>query len=197
MQSMNDVARIPATMTVEEFQHWRPPADLRDRRWQLLDGEPRCIAPASEDHGAIRREAAFLLNRNLSASYASWRVVTSPSVIPHVRADFNERVPDFGVTRAPAAGKKVISDPVFLIEILSPSSENDTWANVFAYATIPSVQEMLVLDSTAIAAELVTRRSDGYWPKSPLLLGPEDQVRLSSLGFEAPLRAFYVGTILS
>jgi len=59
------------------------------------------------------------------------------------------------------------------------------------------VQEVLLLGSVSIAAELLTRGADGNWPKSPLLLGPDDHVRLTSLGFEAPLRAFYTGTSLS
>jgi hypothetical protein len=68
---------------------------------------------------------------------------------------------------------------------------------VWAYTSIPSVQEVLLLGSTSISAELLTRGADGNWPKSPLLLGPGDQVRLSSLGFEAPLCAFYTATSLS
>jgi len=194
---MNNVSRIPRRMTVDEFQNWEPPEHLRQRRWQLFDGEPRCMSPTNENHGAIQSEAAFLLISHLRASQSPCRVVTAPGVIPRVLADFNERVPDLGVTCAPAAGDKVLKDPVVLIEILSPSNERDTRANVWAYTSIPSVQEVLLLGSTSISAELLARGADGDWPKSPLLLGPDDHVRLSSLGFEAPLRAFYRGTSLS
>jgi Uma2 family endonuclease len=194
---MNKMARVPALMTVEAFQDWRPPAKLRDRRWQLFDGEPRCMSPASVNHGSIQSEATILLGLHLRVARPSCRVIVAPGVIPHVRADFNERVPDLGVTCAPAAGDKVLKDPVVLIEILSPSNERDTRANVWAYTSIPSVQEVLLLGSVSIAAELLTRGADGNWPKSPLPLGLDDHVRLTSLGFEAPLRAFYTGTSLS
>lgn len=42
-----------------------------------------------------------------------------------------------------------MSDPVLLMEILSPSDAQQTWANVWAYATIPSVTEILVVSGTA------------------------------------------------
>jgi Uma2 family endonuclease len=194
---MNYVARISRRMTADEFQDWDPPEHLRQRRWQLFDGEPRCMSPANENHGAIQSEAAFLLISHLRAIRPSCRVIIAPGVIPRVRAGYNHRIPDLGVTCAAAAGDKVLSDPVVLIEILSPSNENDTRANVWAYTSIPSVQEVLLLSGTSISAELLPRGADGNWPKSPLLLGPDDQLRLSSLGFEAPPRAFYVGTSLS
>jgi hypothetical protein len=34
--------------------------------------------------------------------------------------------------------ESALTDPVLLIEILSPSNQAETWANVWAYATIPS-----------------------------------------------------------
>jgi Uma2 family endonuclease len=194
---MNNVVRIPRRMTVDEFQDWEPPEHLRQRRWQLFDGEPRSMSPANENHGAIQSEAAFLLISHLRALRPSCRVITAPGVIPHVRAEYNHRIPDLGITCAAPVGSKVMMEPVLLIEILSPSNEGNTRANVWAYISIPSVQEVLLLGSTSISAEMLMRGADGTWPKSPLLLGPNDQVILPSIGFEAPLRAFYVGTSLS
>ena len=47
--------------------------------------------------------------------------------------------------------ESALADPVLLIEILSPSYQAETWANVWAYATIPSVQEILVLKTASPA----------------------------------------------
>ena len=51
--------------------------------------------------------------------------------------------------------------PVFLLEILSPTNEQDTRDNVWAYMTIPSVQQILLVDSTAVRGEML-RRGDTF-----------------------------------
>ena len=49
----------------------------------------------------------------------------------------------------------MVSEPVLLVAILSPSNEAETRANIWAYTTIPSVQELLIVHSTRIEAELL------------------------------------------
>jgi hypothetical protein len=62
------------------------------------------------------------------------------------------------VTCSPlAVGQAMLSDPVLLIEILSPSNQAKTWPNVWAYTSISSVLEILVLRADRIAAELLRR----------------------------------------
>ena len=48
---MNTAVRrkAPHHMTVDEFIAW-----VGDGRWQLVDGEPRAMAPASATHGIIQ-----------------------------------------------------------------------------------------------------------------------------------------------
>ena len=60
-------------------------------------------------------------------------------------ANENFRVPDLGVTCAPPSREVMVSEPVLLIEILSPSNERENRANVWTYTTIPSVQEILLV----------------------------------------------------
>ena len=45
-------------------------------------------------------------------------------------------------------------DPVILLEILSPSNEDRTRANVWTYTTIPTVRVIVVLHYTAIRDEM-------------------------------------------
>jgi Uma2 family endonuclease len=110
--------RLPVSMTVDEFLDWEP-AERADHRWHLVDGEPVCMAPASENHGAIQSEA-----------------------------------------------------------------------------TIPTVQEILLLASTRIEAELLRRDAAGAWPEGATILRDGDEIELASIGFRAPLRAFYATTSL-
>ncbi len=187
--------RKPNLMTVTEFQSWQPDHSP-DGRWLLVDGVTVCMAPASENHGCIQAEAGSLLSTHLRQNRPLCRVVINPGVIPRIRSITNERIPDLGVTCTPPAGSHATVDPILLIEILSPSNESTTRSNVWAYTTIPSVQEILLLRSTSIAAELLRRDEAGDWPPEPMAISSEDSVALTSIDFEAPLIAFYRTTNL-
>lgn len=183
-------------MTLSEFLQWEP-AEPSIRSWQLIDGEPVAMAPGSDAHGAIQAELAALLRNYLLQQRSSCRVATEPGIVPRLHGDRNYRIPDIGVTSAPPSADLMLPEPVLLIEILSASNEVETWANVWTYASIPSVSEILVVHSTRIAAELLPRDSDGQWPDEPVVLGPDDQITLTSIAFAAPLRAFYRTTVLA
>ena len=83
------------------------------------------------------------------------------------------------------------------IEILSPSNEAETWAAVWAYTTIPSVQDILVVRSLEIGAELLRRLPDGNWPADfERVPSPDGRVWLDSVGDDLALSAFYRTTEL-
>lgn len=184
-------------MTLDEFLVWNPDKGS-ELRWQLVDGEPVAMAPASDAHGAIQSELTYLLVDHLRRSGNPCRVITEPGIIPQLRARDNFRIPDLGVTCAPPErGRLEVPQPVLLVEILSPSNERETRANVWAYATVPSVQEILLVRSTRVEAELLRRRNDGSWPEQPELIQPGGTLELASLGFTVPLRALYRTTTLA
>ena len=178
-------------MTVDEFYEWEPPAGLGHFRWELVDGEPVCMAPPSVTHGIIQGHAAFLLVQHLRSHRPLCRLVVTPGVIPHLRSKVNHRVPDLGVACGPINDNRSLHNPVLLVEILSPSNEDVTRANAWAYATIPSVREVLILSSNAIRAELL-RQGD----EIPIIVEGHETLRLNSIGFEAPLSEFYATTNL-
>ena len=68
-----------------------------------------------------------------------------------------------------AVGQVTLPDPVLVIEILS-SNQAKTWTNVWAYTSILSVREILVLRADRIAAELLRRSPQGEWPDRPIAI---------------------------
>jgi len=190
MDSTSAASKLPPAMTAAEFLDWHPPG-AGDHR-ELVDGTPRAIAPALPIYGAIQSEANRLIGNHLAAGRPECRTVVEPGVRPRVRADHNIRVPDLGVTCAPWRNNdRLLLAPLVLVEILSPSNKNDTWANVWAYVSIPSVQEILVLYTAEIRADLLRRQADGLWPDNPRPIAAGGDVVLESIGFAAPLVAFY------
>jgi hypothetical protein len=84
-----------------------------------------------------------------------------------------------------------------LIDILSPYNVSRTRANVRAYTTIATVAEIVVLRSTAIAAEVLRRAPNGEWPQQPDIIDTAGELRLDSIGFAVPLRDAYLTTNLA
>jgi Uma2 family endonuclease len=179
-------------MSVAEFVAW--PGDGSGAKFELVDGEPRAMAPASVMHGLIQANLARLLGTHLADTRC--HVVVAPGVIPRVRAAFNFRIPDLAVNCA-ADAQDALPDPILIVEILSAGNEAETRENVWAYATIPSVSEILLVRSTEIGAELLRRQADGTWPAEPQLLTATDEIALASLDFSGPLAAFYRDTYLA
>jgi Uma2 family endonuclease len=191
---MSALPKIPVRMTVAEFFAWNPPSP---QLWQLVDGEPQAMAPASITHGAIQAELCSLIRNHLEERSSPCRVITAPGVIPRVQAETNVRIPDLAVACSGYdAEESALANPVLLIEILSPSNQAETWTNVWAYATIPSVQEILVLKTASIGAELLRRNQDGSWPSQPLTI-EAGELTLESIGFRIPLAAAYRTTRLA
>jgi Uma2 family endonuclease len=186
---MSAANQLPASMTVAEFLGWNP---QDSDRWELIDGSPQAMAPASPRHGAIQSEASRLLGNHLAETRLTCRVITEPGIQPKVRANLNVRVPDLAVTCAEwEPDDRLLQTPLVVVEILSPSNKADTWANVWSYVTIPSVLEILVLHTAEVRADLLRRQQDGTWPDNPASLTSGDAVTLESIGFAAPLEAFY------
>ena len=182
-------------MTVAEFRAW---ADRQPGKWELVDGQPRAMAPASATHGLLQARAAFLIERHLESARSPCRAVTEGAVVPASFKRSNARATDLAVTCSPPAEDGwEVKEPVFILEILSPSNEQDTRDNVWAYMTIPSVRQVLLLDSTAVRGEMFQRRRDGTWPEEAVELSAGDAVHVEPpIGFSCALREFYARTNL-
>ena len=179
-------------MSVAEFLNWNP----GDRRkWQLIDGEPHPMAPPNAMHGYLQGELGRLIGNHLRAGGLPCDVFTNPGVIPATMAAHNMRVPDLAVSCSPFdVAQATPVDPVLIVEILSPSNRADTWANVWAYTSIPSVREILVLRTDVVGGDLLRRLPDGAWPDRATVV--EGDLVLDSIGFRITLAELYARTPL-
>ena len=187
------LARIPVFMSADEFLSWEPGDG---RAWQLVDGEPQAMAPPNRTHGTLQAELGSLMRNHLRERGSPCAVVVTPGVVPRVQSSHNVRIPDLAVTcTGYAAEEAVLTDPVLVVEILSPGNQAETWANVWAYTTIPSVKEIVVLRTVTVAADVLRRGPDGSWPREPDPVTTGDLV-LDSIGFRTPLADLYRDTRL-
>ena len=190
------VRKLPAFMTVEEFIAW--PGDGTGTRYELVDGVLRAKAPASDAHNTIVSNIVGILLDLVARHRPGCRVVTTPGIQPRVTADWNFRIPDVGITCAPNVPDAIMTpEPVLLVEVLSPSNLADTRENVRAYATLPSVTEILVMHSTRVRAELLRRDGEGAWPLGPVMVEAGSRVELATLGAGFVIDAAFAGTHLA
>lgn len=190
---MPALAKLPELMSVHDFLAWVP---SDGRMWQLVDGEPQAMAPPNRTHGTLQGELGRLIGNHLQDQASPCTLVMTPGVLPHVQAAHNMRVPDLAVTCSDYDIEETgLTDPVLIVEILSPSNQTETWANVWAYTTIPSVREILVLRATAVGADLLRRGPDGTWPREPDSITQGD-LMLDSIGLRTPLADLYRNTRL-
>ena len=65
-------------------------------------------------------------------------------------------------------------------------------------ATVPTVMEILVVDSRMIEVAVLRRGPDGTWPKDPeRVSNRRGSVRLETIGLELPMTAVYRNTHLA
>ena len=181
-------------MTLREFLAWEAPWGPP---WQLVDGEPKAVAPTSRTHGTIQAELGLLIGTHFRGRGNSCSIGATPGVVPRVRSDSNFRIPDLAVTctRYQDEGYS-LADPILIIEILSPSNRPETWTNIWAYTTIPSVREILIVRTTEIGADLLRRDAAGQWPEHPLAI-EEGMLELQSIDFSTDIAGLYRGTRLA
>lgn len=188
-------AKLPPMMTVADFIDW--PGDGTDTRYELVDGVLRAMSPPSDTHGLIHSNINRLVGNFLETNRPGCRVGIGSGVQPRLRAAWNFRVPDMGVTCKPnLPGARMLPDPILLIELLSPTNADDTWGNIPHYASLPSVIEILIVHTTSVKAELLRRGQDGSWPENPTIIDRGGNVQLQSIGMEFLLDVAYANTHL-
>jgi Uma2 family endonuclease len=195
---MNAALRQPVLgrMTADEFMAW--PGDGSGRPCQLVGGELVAMAPPSEAHARIHGRIAAVLGSHLERERPECSLAIGPGVAPPLWTAYNVRIPDIAVTCTPhQPGRQHVESPVLVAQILSPSNERETRLNVWAFASIPSVCEILLVRSVEIGAELLRRGADGGWPEKPETISCEEVVELRTIGGLFPLARFYAGTALA
>lgn len=180
---MADAAR--KLMTLDEFLEWHAPGDTR---WELYAGVPVAMAPVSRPHSRISANVITVLSNALldgPCEVFNEAGIRSPS-----RANSWYEA-DISVACGQDESRPDLSHPLVIIEILSPTTEdNDRKVNLHDYRRISSVAEILLLDSVTIFAELHRRLDDGRWTVD-LYESLDDTLELTCLGVTLPLSDVY------
>jgi Uma2 family endonuclease len=175
-------------MTVDQFLDWE---DGTDTRYELVGGVIVAMAPPAAGHGALAAALAGVINSALQAR----RPCRAYSEAGIVRPGRNDTcyVADIAVSCEPLRPQdRLIRDPILIVEVMSPSTVRfDGQAKAADYRRIPSVQEIMLIDSTAMFAE-VLRREGEQWI-SEIIQGPGANLSLRSIPLSLPMSELYEG----
>jgi Uma2 family endonuclease len=179
-------------MTLDEFLGWE---DGTDTRYELVDGFVVAMAPPAPRHGqlalALGSEIRSALRNRSGCSAHSEAGIARPD-----RADLCF-VADLAVTcDPPKPDDRLIPNPILVVEILSPGTNAfDRNVKVPEYRQIPSVQEILLLDSETAFAEILRR--DGERWITEIVQGTEASLSLASVPLTVAMAELYDGIPLA
>ncbi len=174
-------------ITVDEFLAFEGEAD---RHYQLVRGVITAMAPAQLAHGRMVARLARLIGNQLRAPCEP---ITEAGVKPAHRDDSWWQA-DLVVTCSPTTpGQVYLTDPVLVIEVLSPSTESvDRTLKLRDYFAMPSVQDVLLIETETAKIEQWQRAGDRW-----LIWGPGDTLEIASLGIRLDLDALYADLLRS
>ena len=176
-------------MTVADYLAWE---ERQEFKHEYIDGEIIEMTGGTLKHTRIKTNIGGTLYALLEFSIyvicnSDMRVRVSP--IRYV-------YPDFSVVRGEPRmeDEKELSllNPVFVVEVISPSSETrDRVEKLDFYFDLPSIEAYLIVDQDRLRAELYTRAEDGWRLRE--FTSADDVIPLTMLNCELPLAQVYRG----
>ena len=175
-------------MTLSEFLRWE---DGTDTRYELIDGFPIAMAPPARAHGVLCVRLGAAIDGGLR-SRRPRMAQAEPGIIRPDRDD-TYYVADLAVTCSPyQRGEQLVKEPILIVEILSPATErHDRRTKLPAYRAIESVNEILLIDSESIYAEILRREGDRWITE--LVQGRDATLRLPSVDLRIAMAELYEG----
>jgi Uma2 family endonuclease len=178
-------------LTVEEFLDSCP---NDDRHSQLIDGVIVAMAPPALPHQTIAATLTARLVSAVETNRPDCSTRSQAGIAPQALNGRNYFEADIVVTcRFADDYRGINAEPLLIVEIQSPSTERDDhFVKLPQYQAIPSVREILYVESERIAATVYRRDATGLW-QAIEIAGPQARLRLLTIGLDIPLLAVYRG----
>jgi Uma2 family endonuclease len=164
-------------MTRAEFARWS--VAYEGPKCELVGGRIVQQSRTTKRHSEIVMNIAAALRARLDLDV--WAIMAETVAVEPLD---RTRLPDLLVERRDAPGPPLVAtDPVLLVEVLSPSSpDTDFIEKPAEYVTLPTLATYLVVSQEAAICWAWQRGADGTFPKLP--------VRHEGLDARVPLPAF-------
>ena len=179
---MDAVLRKP--MSLDEFLAWEERQELR---YEFDGFQPMAMTGGTSEHSAIQRNLIAALTNRLRGKPcqphgSELKILVTGSI----------RYPDAFVVCTPIQrGTTVVTDPVVVFEVLSPSTATiDHIVKNQEYRDTPSVQRYVILEQDQQAATVFARVGDDWVGH---VVSAEVTLAMPEIGIEVPLAELYEG----
>lgn len=163
-----------------------------DEKWELIGGQLiKGMSGAVVQHHVIIDNVSIALSNHLRRTARPCRVFRESFYLRRIEDNLNA-LPDIMVRCGPIVpGMTSVSDPVVLMEVVSPGSEaKDRAIKRVAYQNIPSLQHYVLIARDQALVD-VYNRADNGWHGAPPLLVLTSVLRLPAIDFEMSLADVY------
>lgn len=176
--------------TEAEYLAWEEDAL---RKSEYVGGEIRMMSGGTSDHGLISANVIGALWAALRGS--ACRVMSADMKV--LSGDGSLRYPDASVVcgafKYHGPGRLVLANPLVLVEVLSPGTENtDRGEKLLGYQAIESLQSYLLVEQRMARIEQYTRMDNGEW-KHQTVRGLESALVIPALNITLALADIYEG----
>ena len=174
-------------MTAAAYLEWDR---QQDERHEFYDGEVFSRTSGTRRHSLIGTNAMCALGNLLSVCE---NLVYGSGMRIHIESTGSFVYPDASVVCPPVEGEgdDVISNPVLVVEVLSPSTEDFDRGTKFGYyRQIPTLKDYLVISQDQARVEHHFRNGGELWSLRDVE-GIDEILKLVSLQMDLPLAEIY------
>jgi Uma2 family endonuclease len=171
-------------MSLEAFLAWEERQELR---WEFDGFEPVAMTGGTSEHSAIQRNVLIAVGGRLRGNpcqvyTADLKIAVAGSI----------RYPDAFVVCSPLPrGTRVVTDPVVVFEVLSPSTASmDIGVKNQEYRDTPSIRRYVILSQDDRRATVFAREGDDWVGR---IVAGEKVLEMPEIGISVPLAELYEG----
>lgn len=175
--------------TPEEYLAREAQAEYKS---EYYDGEIRMMAGGSEDHSVIQGNIITELNNGLVRKPRKVYTSDMRLLVKRRRAyTYPDAMVICGKTEFQTGRTDVVTNPLVIVEVLSPSTREHDRVEKFAlYRQIESLREYVTVDSERVVVSILRRAPDNKWTIE-LMMRPTEMLALESLELEIPIEKLY------
>jgi Uma2 family endonuclease len=173
-------------ITPEQFFAW---VSGREERYELVDGEVVMMAGAGRRHDRIVVNLTTAIHSRIRGGPC--QTFTGDTYV--VTSSSTRRMPDLGVDCGRPDESLTADKPSLIVEVLSPTTGGfDVTVKLAEYQSLPSVDDILFVDTESPNVHLYSRDDDRLW-QDVVLKGLEAKIELKRLNVSLELRDIYDG----
>ncbi len=162
---MRATLRVPRRVRYDEYLAVE---QLSEHRHELLDGVIVAMAGGSDEHNAIAGRLAMLLGVRLSSGCRYYTPDQRFWIETNGRGRYTDGSIICGPPSHPPHDGQASTNPVIVVEVLSPSSEGDDEGDKrLDFQSLPSLRAYVVAAQDRRCIRIYRREANGSWRADP------------------------------